>query len=245
MSNVFANMGTEGLEESQDRIGGFSARPSGLLTGKIKVAYAGKSAGGAHSVTVILDCPDGQEYRETYYVTNKAGQNYYLNKQDQTKKMPLPGFSIVNDICLVTSGAPVSEQTMEDKMVNIWDKDASKELPKSVPVLVDLIGKEVTLGVLNQLVNKSDKVGNDYVANADTREENVTDKVFHTETRMTTQEARSGASAGVFIDAWDEKNKGVQRDKRTVKDGQAGSTGAPKASGNATAAAPKKSLFSK
>lgn len=227
--SLFANLNTSGLEQSTDRLGGYSCHESGSYTGKIKVAYAGKSAGGAHSVSLIVNLDNnGGEYRETLYITNKNGQNFFLNKQDPTKKVPLPGFTIIDDICLVTTGKPLSEQSTEDKIINIWDSEAKKELPKSVPVLTDLIGQTVTLGILKQLQNKSEKVGNNYVPTAETREANVIDKVFHTETKMTVAEARQGAEAAKFHDSWVERNAGNTQDKRTLKDGAGGQVGAPK-----------------
>lgn len=252
MSNLFGNLTNTGLEESQDRLGGgYAARESDIYTGKIRAMYAGQSAGGARSVSVIVDMSDGQEYRETFYITNKKGENFFLNKQDPTKKVPLPGFTIVDDICLVTSGKPLAEQATEEKVINLYNTDQKKELPTAVPMLVDCLGQEVTLGILKQLENKSEKVGNDYVATAETREINVTDKVFHTESRRTVVEARQGAEKAAFIDSWTERNKGNTRDKRTVKDGQGGNVGAPKSaaagatSAPAAGAAPRKSLFSK
>lgn len=100
------------------------------------------------------------------------------------------------------------------------------------------------------LENKNEKQGDEYVPTAETRELNATDKVFHTETRMTVVEAREGAEVAKFWDSWLERNKGNTRDKRTIKDGQAGTAGAPKAAGASAAApaaggAPRKSLFGK
>ncbi len=247
MSNLFGNLTTQGLEESQDRLGGYSARESGLYTGKIKTMYAGKSPKGAHSVTIILDMQDGQEYRETVYITDKEGKNYFLNKQDKTKKVPLPGFTVIDDICLVTSGKPLAEQETEEKMVNVYDPDLKKEAPKAVPVLVECLGLEVTLGILKVLENKNELVNGEYVPTAEERESNVIDKVFHTESGRTVAEARQGAEKATFQAAWEERNKGNTRDKRSIKDGQAGATGtagkpsvAPAAG---AAAAPRKSLF--
>lgn len=245
--SLFASLNTAGLEESQDRLGGFSALETDTYTGSIKVAYAGKSSGGAHSVTLIVDL-QGKEYRETLYVTDKKGQNFYLNKNDPTKKVPLPGFTVIDDICLVTTGKPLCEQSTEDKVVKIYDPEAKKELPKSVPVLTDLIGQVVTLGIAKELQNKSEKVGEEYLPTAETREANVIDKVFHTATKMTVAEARQGAETAQFHDSWLERNKGKLRDRRTVKDGAGGQVGAPKRAGGPSSApksgAPeRKSLF--
>ena len=251
--SLFGNLKSEGLEESQDRLGGFAPLETDIYTGVVKAFYAGKSAGGAQSVSIILAVPGGKEYRETFYVTNKKGENFFINKQDQTKKVPLPGFTIVDDICLCTTGKPLAEQDAEDKVINLYDSDAKKELPKSVPMLMEVVGQTVSLGILKQLENKNVKNEStgEYEATAETRDTNATDKVFHTETKMTTVEARNGAETPAFWDGWLERNKGKTRDKRSIKEGEAGATGAPKASGKPGAppqagnAAPRASLFGK
>lgn len=249
--SLFGNLKSDGLEQTQDRLGGgYQPKETDIYTGKIKALYAGKSAGGAQSVSLILSLADGSEYRETFWITNKKGENFFLNKDDKTKKVPLPGFTIVDDLCLVTTGKPLAEQDTEEKTIKLYDSEAKKELPKAVPMLVEALGLEVSLGIVKVLENKNEKQGDEYVPTAETRELNATDKVFHTETRMTVVEAREGAESAKFWDSWLERNKGNTRDKRTIKDGQAGTAGAPKAasasaSAPAAGGAPRKSLFGK
>lgn len=227
MNAIFGTLNTEGLEKTEDRLGGFAVLESNAYLGTIKAAYAGQSAGGARNVTLILDL-GGREYSETVYVTNKKGENWFLNKQDNTKKVPLPGFTTIEDLCLVTTNKTLSEQTAEDKMMNVYDPEAKKELPKSVPMLVELIGKQATFGILKQIENKNEKNGaGEYVAIADTRESNVIDKIFHHPSNMTVVEAREQAGEAVFMPAWVERNKGKDRDRRSIKDGQAGKAGRP------------------
>jgi hypothetical protein len=228
--SLFGNLKSDGLEETSDRLGGFNVLETNIYTGPIKVAFAGVAASGARNVTVILDF-NGQEFRETIYITNKKGENFFLNKDDNKKKVPLPGFTTIDDICLVTTGKPLADQEdIEDKMVKVYDPDLKKEVPKSVPVLMGLTGQIVSLAITKQIENKSEKDSNGvYQPKADTREINVIDKVFHTESKMTVVEARNGAEVSTFWDAWLEKHKGKDRDKRTIKDGVAGKPGAPRA----------------
>ena len=249
--SLFANLTNDGLEESQDRLGGnFSAIDTDIYTGTIKAFYAGKSEGGANNVTVILAGGDygDREYRETVYITNKKGENFFLNKNDQTKKVPLPGFTTIDDICQVTVGTGINAVNFEDKVINVWDPEQRKELPKTVKMAVDLIGKEVSLGITKTVENQTEKNGQgDYVPKADgsTREVNAIDKVFHTQTKMTVAEARGGATEPQFWDKWSERNKGQVRDK-TVKDGPSNGRpggGAPQAGNNSSGGAPRSSLF--
>lgn len=253
MNMMFGSLTTDGLEESKDTLGGFQPLDTDIYSGSIKIAYAIQSPGGARGVVVIGDW-GGREYRETVYVTTRDGKNYTMAKDKSgkptDKKRPLPGFTTIDDLCLAATGYPLSEQKTEEKVVNVYDPAEGKELPKAVPVLVDLVGKDVSLGIIRILENKSEKQGDEYVDIADTREVNQIDKVFHTESRRTIAEIRQGAETAVFWDSWLDKNKGNTRDKRTIKDGeQNGASGRPGASksppqaGGNSGGAPRRSLF--
>jgi hypothetical protein len=246
--SLFGKLTSEGLEKSQDRLGGFSPLDSGVYIAKIKALYAGQSAGGAMSITLLAELQNGKEYRETVYVTNKEGKNFFLNKDDRTKKVPLPGFTVADDLCLIATGKPLAEQDTEEKVINVYDYETKKELPKSVPMIVEAIGQEVSLGIIKQVVNKNVKQGTEYVATAETREENFIDKVFHPTLRLSVAEARNGQDEPKFQEAWIARNKDQVRDKRTIKDGEAGaaSNGRPPKAGAAPVAGvqtARKSLF--
>ncbi|MFP3556405.1 hypothetical protein SB861_37680 [Paraburkholderia sp. SIMBA_049] len=255
--SLFGNLKSDGLEESQDRLGGnFGAVETDIYSGIIKALYAGQSTQGARNVTLIADF-GGREFRETIYITNRAGENWYPAKDKEGKptgkKAPLPGFTMVDDICLIATGKPLAEQEAEDKVVKVYDPEAGKELPKSVPMIVEAIGKPISLAIQKVLENKSTKEGDVYVPTAETREVNSIEKAFDTDTKMTVNEAKAGAETPAFWDAWLQKNKGKTRDKRTLKEGEAGAAGAPpkaRSAGSATPpaanqAAPRKSLFGK
>ena len=107
--SFFKNLSSDGLEEAQDRLGGYQPLDTDIYHGVIKAMYAGQAASGAMNVTVIVDL-NGKEYRETVYITNKNGENFFLNKQDKSKKVPLPGFTTIDDICLIATGSPLAEQ---------------------------------------------------------------------------------------------------------------------------------------
>jgi hypothetical protein len=246
---LFSGLTTDGLEETQDRLGGFQVLASGAYTGKIKAAYAGKSSNSAsQNITVILEHAGG-EYRETFWITNKNGENFFRNKQDNTKKIPLPGFAHIDDLCLMTTDKPLSGQVVEDKVMNVYDSEARKELPKSVPMLVELLGKEVTFGILKQIVFKQVKnAAGVYEDTTETREENVTDKIFHYPSNLTIPEAKAGSTVSSFYGAWVEKNKDVTRDRTTkgasAQGGKPGRPGSPPQATGGTAAKTT-SLFGK
>lgn len=244
---LFNDLKTDGLEQSEDRLGGFAPLETGVYDAEIKLAYAGESTGGAMSISLVADV-GGREYRETVYVTNKKKQNFFLNKNDPSKKVPLPGFTVIEDICLMTTEKPLSEQVTEEKVVKLYDYEAKQEVPKSVQVLTGLLGQKVKLGIVQELVNKNEKnSAGDYVPIAESRVQNYIEKVFHDPTGMTTVEAKTGVKPedASFMKKWAEKNTGVQRDKREIKDGTSGapSRNAPASAPTAGGAAPRASLF--
>ena len=246
MSNLFGNLSNAGLEESQDRLGGgFQPRASDIYTMEIELFYAGQSKEGAKSITIHAKDSAGK-YRETVYITNKKGENFFLNKEDNSKKVPLPGFTTIDDICLAATGFPLAEQAFEEKVVNLYDFDQKKEVPTKVMVAVDVLGKTVSLGILKQLEDKTAKNAQtgDYEPTGETKETNNIGKVFHTESKVTMAEARNGAEAK-FWDSWLERNKDQIIDKRKDKsgNGKPASKAPPQAGAPAGGDAPKKSLF--
>lgn len=231
MSGLFSGLSDQGLEETQDRLGGFQAHDTDVYEATIKVVYAGQSAGGAKSFTVVAVLGD-KEYNETIYATNRSGENWFMGGEKKDKKIPLPGFTTINDLCLVTTEKPLAEQDGEEKIVKVWDSEEKKELPKSVPVITGLTGKKVYLGITKTIETQMEK-DNDgkYTIPTDKiRTVNAIDKVFHYPSKMTIVEAREGATEAVFHDKWVEKNKGVTRDKTQKGDGKSGAPGsAPQA----------------
>ena len=100
---MFKDLSTESLEAPVDYLGGnFDPIATGVYEATIKLAFAGQSKSSkAQSVTLHLDL-DGKELRETVYVTNRNNENFYVDKTDKTKRHPLPGWTAIDDICLLT-----------------------------------------------------------------------------------------------------------------------------------------------
>lgn len=240
---VFGNLKSEGLEKQEDRIGGFSLLNTDVYQGKIKLAYAGKSNAGAQNVNLVLDL-NGREYRETIYVSNKKGENWWIN--DNNKKVPLPGFTTIDELCLVTTDKPLSEQETEEKMVKVYDYEQKKEIPTSVYVLVELLDKPVRVAIYKNTESKNKLEGGVYVPTAETRETNTIEKFFHEPTGMTVNEATDGATEATFINSWLERHKDKVKDKRdrALRDGSSGIAGRPGGSeAPAASGGERKSLF--
>ena len=223
---MFGNLTTDNLEDTGDRLGAGGVLESGAKDGIIKLIYAGKSQSSkAQSITVHIDF-SGHEFRETFWVTNKDNENFYTDKNDASKKHPLPGFTVVDDLCLLTTGQGLSQQNFEAKTINLYNFTERKDVPTEVPVLVDLIGKPISVGLLKEVVDKQKKdAGGNYVNTGETREQNIVDKFFHPETHMTVTEYKENMEEAAFYPLWVEKNTGKVRNKAKGAQGQQGRPG--------------------
>lgn len=246
---MFGNLTTDGTEKVEDRLGGGGGIfETGVYEGVVKVAYVGKSSSSqAQSVTVIGDI-GGREYRETFWITNGKGENTYPDKNDKSKKHLLPGYISINDLCMMTTEMPLTEQDLAEKVVEIYDFEAKKPVPTNVPVFVDMIGKPFKAAIVKQTVDKQKKnSAGVYENTGETRDENVVEKFFHPETNQTLTEAIEEIEGGAFLNKWLEKNEGKTRNRARGANGNAGQAGRPGASGGAPVAGaaqkPKTSLF--
>lgn len=248
---MFQNLKTDGLEQAKDTLGGGFVKESGIYLATLKQMIGGASDSGALNVTLLATLPDGSEYRETIYVSNRQGLPYY---ERDGKKIPLPGFTTIDDICMMTVGAPLSEVRWEEKTIKMYNRDAGAEVPTSANCIEGVSGEKVYLGIQKVLANKAKKndLTGKYEDTAEERQYNAIDKVFHAESKQTMAEARNGQDA-TFFDAWDKKRSGQVKDERTIKDGVAASgatAGRPKpatppAAGAAPAATATKPMFGK
>lgn len=250
MDNIFGNMNTDGQEDQGDRLGGGGTIDTGIYDGTVKLAYVGKSQSSqSMSITVHLDF-SGFEYRETIWVTNRNNENYYVPKNDPTKKVTLPGYVTINDLCLLTTGYGLAEQDMEEKVVKLYDFEQKADVPKSVPVITSILGKPITAAIFKNVVSKRAKgADGNYHATSETREENEVDKFFHFDSKRTVTELKNQIDEAIFIEKWKEKNAGKpprdRTDKNAPKAGTPGAGGTPGGApaAGAAAAKPKSSLF--
>lgn len=239
--SIFANLKTkEGVAEETDRIGGSRVLESDVYDFTVDMAYIAFSQGGAMSLNLTLKGSNGENLKEAIWVASgdaKGNKNTFTDKQG--KEQYLPGFNMGNAISLLTVGKEIGDLDPEEKTINIYNFEAKKEVPTKVPVLVEMLGEKITLGVLKVISDKNIKDDSGkYVPSGETREGNEIAKAFHGDTQMTVAEIRAESSEATFVNTWREKNKGNTRDKSTGASGSTGTTGAPTG-----AAAPKKSLF--
>lgn len=243
MSLLKSVVSDESIANEKDSIGGTGPLDSGLYTFKVAMAYVNKATSGALGLVLSLKDADNHEVRQTLWMTSgtaKGGKNYY--EKDGAKHY-LPGFLHANSIALLTTGKEISELDTEQKVINLYSFEAKAEVPTKVDAVMDLIGKEVMVGLIKQTVDKTKK--NDatgvYESTGETRDENEIDKIFRASDRMTTAEIRAKATEAVFAETWSAKWTGKTRDK--AKGGNTGTAGAPVKGAAAASSKPATSLF--
>lgn len=237
--SLLANLTTDdSIEDERDSVGGGGVLESGIYNATISLAYLSTVASGATGLVLQFKTEDDRVIRSTQWVvsgTAKGCKNYY---ERNGKKNYLPGFLIANSLAKLTTGKEISELDTDEKVINVYNPEAKAEVPTKVPMITELLGKEITIGLIKQISDKSAK-GDDgqYHPTGETREENEIDKFFNAESKLTTTEIKAGVSAPSFITTWDQKWSGVTRDRSTKTGGTAG---APKGAGSKK---PASSLF--
>jgi hypothetical protein len=244
--NMLANLKTDdAIATEKDSVGGGSfILESGIYNATVSLAYITKSKGGALGLVLNLKTDTDKEIRQTLWMTSgteKGCKNYY---EKDGEKHYLPGFNHANSLALLTVGKEISELDTEVKVINAYSPEAKAEVPTKVDMIMDLLGKEITVGVIKQTVDKTKKneATGAYEPTGETRDENEIDKLFRARDRMTTAEIRAQAEKATFVETWEAKWAGKTKDKSK---GAAGTAGAPKAAAGAPAAAkkPTTSLF--
>lgn len=243
--SLLANLSTdESIANERDSVGGNNPLESGLYPCTIALAHIMKSQGGAIGMALTLKTEDDKELRQTLWMTSgtaKGAKNYY---EKDGKKNYLPGFLAANALCLLTEGKEVSAMETETKVINLYSPEAKAEVPTKAEVVMDLLGKEILVGVIKQVVDKTKKneATGVYDPTGETREENEIDKFFRAKDRMTTAEIRAQAPEAIFVNTWEAKWTG--KTKERAKGAASGNAGVPKLGGAPGASKkPTTSLF--
>ena len=222
---MFNNLETDdSIQSGGDSLGGsrFSTLDSGLYLCTVKLAYGSWSSGKARALNLLLETEDGKELKSQLWLTSseaKGGLNYYMAKDPKTDKKTikkyLPGFELANHLCLMTINQKISQAKVETKTINLYDFSAKKEVPTEVPMVTGLLGKQIYVGVIKELVNKRVKNPDtgEYVDSKETREQNDIDKFFHFPSGLTVTEAEAKLTEPAFKDRWVEKWTGQVKDR--------------------------------
>lgn len=232
------------IANEKDSIGGGGVLESGLYPATVNLAYATKSQGGAIGLVLQAKTSEGRDIKQTLWMTSgtaKGCKNFY--EKDGVKNY-LPGYIAANALALLTNGKEISELDTETKVVNAYSPDAKAEVPTKVEAIVDLMGKEILVGLIKQTVDKTQKTdAGTYIPTGETREENEIDKFFRASDRKTTAEIRAQAEEATFADTWEQKWAGKTKDKSTKGAGVAGVPKIGAAANNSTMKKPTTSLF--
>ena len=225
--SLFAKVQQAGLvTQEKDVLGG--TLQTNVYDAKIKVAYLGAAASGAINVTLEAELTVNgkpRNYRETMYISNRAGSFTYKSK-DGTDE-PLPGYALFDSICKAAIGKSLHELTPELKMVRI-KADAQ---PEQREVFMELLGQPIKLGISEETVDKTaknDSTGK-YEPTGETRDENVISKAFDAD-GLTSLEREAGKTEPEFMNSWIAKLAGKKVNKAKGKTVTAG-----KVAGSATA----------
>ena len=198
------------IEGEQDRLGGANIMDSDVYNMVVDMAYLDVSKAGAKCVHFTFKGEGNIGFRQTIYFTNRAGQPFY--ERDGAKHY-LPGFNQINAIALLTAGKPLTELATEEKMVMVYDYDAGEEVPVQKEVLMEVLGGKLKLGVHKTMENKNKLVGNKYVPTNEMRTFNEVDKVFRQSDGQTITEIKAKADSADFLPKWEDKWKGVDKNK--------------------------------
>jgi len=124
--SLFKNLAVDSsIEADKDVLGGkYNVWDSGIYDTVIELAYVDESKGGAMNVNFVFKTQEGKELRQQIYVTSgkeKGATNYYTDR-DGNKKY-LPGFTQVNDLCLLAIGEALSDIETETKTLSLYNFD--------------------------------------------------------------------------------------------------------------------------
>ena len=281
MSNMFKDVKGAGPKAEEDfTSSGFAALDTDIYTATIKAAYMSKSGSSdAQSFNAILEINvNGKktEVRPQIWMTNGKGGITYEVKDRQTKKPTgeiknLPGYDQVNSLFMLILGKEVGDADMEDLTIKLYDFDAKKELPQSVPSFPELAGEEIQIALQKQIVdvNKKNDASGAYEPTGKTREQNEVVKFFPGSRLVTISEVAQhikslggnlddvleneempqvldsmDEDAGEYGTTWLEKNRGETYDRSSGKKAEGKAFGGGKSADPEASAAKKKGLFS-
>ncbi len=229
------------LEEERDSVGGGTLE-SGVYLGVIELAYLDAAPSGAISVNINFKTDANRNVRQTIYISNKKGEFVYKNKDN--KDNPLPGYAQMDAFFTAVTGKGIAQQSLEEKVINIYNYDLKKEVPQTRKVFMDILNKPIAAGILQVSEERTTKDSNYTVGTGEYREFNEFNKWFDADTGLTNVEKKAGETEPKVLELWKTVNKGkkVVRNAATRDTSKAGAPGASNSPANKK---PTESLFTK
>lgn len=205
----------------------------------IDMAYADESDKGAAFLSLSLIADDGRTLKQTIYFTSGDEKDnditYPVRKNGKPtgERKYLPGYILCSDLHeIITDGVELADMNTESKLVKVWDKESNTEKPMEKPVLVDLIGNKVKLGIQHQSIFKSVNKDGKYVETDEIIQRNEIAKVFDIETDQTVSEIKAEEDAA-YMEKWLSSYKDRVFDRTKKRD-------TAKSEGGTSSSAPKK-----
>ena len=197
------------VEESvTDTLGGGSyIKSTGLYPVTVDMAYLSKTVNGALALNLHFKAvEDNSMIRQTIYMTSgdkKGNKNHYFDKNK--KKRLLPGMITADQIATITAGKSMAALTPEQKTIKLWDYESQAEKPTQVPVLTEILGQPLLVGLHKIRDNKVIKDSNNkYIRQAAEKFLNEMDKVFYPDGFSVTEKTAEAAEA-LFHHKWQDK----------------------------------------
>ena len=153
-------------KEMADYSGSGFINESGMYDVEIKKAFVGESQSGA--VYIYVEYDGEGKLENTMYITNKDKQLYYTK---DGKQFPMPSYVEVKKINYLLTGEMIkspAEMRTEERLIKHYewaddpgDAGRKKRVEKEIQaeVLVDWIGKKITIGV--QMAEREEQVKQD------------------------------------------------------------------------------------
>lgn len=234
MSPVNFNTGSAVVEDKDVAGSTYEILDTGIYPFYIEEAFIVPKESGSMGINFVLKehaDGSGKALEKTVYVQSRAGVSYYIDKKTKEERI-LPGFALADSIMQIVLNKKLTEITTVKMTAEIYDFDAKERVTQNVDMIKALLGKPIYLAVQKQLVNKTEKSGDDYIDTAEFIEVNEIVKAFRASDRksITEIDATGDEGMGAFFDTWLKKNEGKIRDRRTIK---TGSATAPEGAGNA------------
>jgi hypothetical protein len=202
--------GNEEIVENTESVGGWSADESGVQAVIVTVAYLTKSINGASMFNMETLDKNENKRRYTICISNVKGETFYTDKKTQEKRM-LPGYQLVNNLCMATAGKPFKDvyAAGKDKSIDLMDWESRKEIPTMVKTFPSIYKKLVKLGVIKKIENarKGGKPTNEQ------REVNEIHTVFHASDNRTPKEVANKVADAVMFAKWEKYWVGRTKDE--------------------------------
>lgn len=214
------------VEEERDVVGGRTL-PTGVYKGMIELVYLDAAPSGAKNVNIHMKV-DNRVIQQTIYISNKAGKFTYGEGENAR---PLPGYSQVDSFLKALTGKGISEQTIEEKTIKIYNYDKKKEVPSKREVFTDTINQPIAAGILHVKEERTTKESGYKDGTGEYREYNEFNKWFDAETGLTNLEKKAEATEPAYLATWKKNNTDI-----VIR--HAENTGAAKSSGEGTSGAP-------